>query len=101
MLSSAPVLGAAGQVGGVVAQLDITDRIHAEKALRERQQLLQSTMDNFPALIAYKDVDGRFLDGNHEALSAIGRLHFMPATGSFQCASISDASMPGSKCCPM
>ncbi|NDP61550.1 PAS domain-containing protein [Polaromonas sp.] len=73
MLSSAPVLGAAGEVvGGVVAQLDITDRIHAEKALRERQQLLQSTMDNFPTAIAYKDIDGRFLDVNHKVEKVLG-----------------------------
>ncbi len=73
LLSSAPVLGTAGQVvGGVVAQLDITDRIHAEKALRERQQLLQSTMDNFPTVIAFKDTDGRFLDVNHKVEKALG-----------------------------
>ena len=73
MLSSAPVLGAAGQVvGGVVAQVDVTDRIHAEKALRERQQLLQSTMDNFPTVIAYKDIDGRFLDVNHKVEKVLG-----------------------------
>lgn len=73
MLSSAPVLGSAGQVvGGVVAQVDITDRIHAEKALRERQQLLRSTMDNFPTVIAYKDIDGRFLDVNHKMEKVLG-----------------------------
>jgi len=73
LLSSAPVLGAAGQVvGGVVAQIDITDRIHAEKALRERQQLLQSTMDNFPTVIAYKDLEGRFLDVNHKVEKVLG-----------------------------
>ena len=73
MLSSAPVLGAAGQVlGGVVAQVDITDLVHAEKALRERQQLLQSTMDNFPTAIAYKDIDGRFLDVNHKVEQVLG-----------------------------
>ena len=73
MLSSAPVLGGAGQVlGAVVAQIDISDRVHAEKALRERQQLLQSTMDNFPTVIAYKDIDGRFLDVNHKVKQALG-----------------------------
>ncbi len=73
VLSSAPVLGADGQVvGGVVAQVDITDRIRAEKALRERQQLLQSTMDNFPTVIAYKDIDGRFLDVNHKVEKVLG-----------------------------
>ncbi|MDB5939726.1 MAG: putative histidine kinase, hybrid, partial [Polaromonas sp.] len=73
MLSSAPVLNAAGEVvGGVVAQVDITDRIHAEKALRERQQLLQSTLDNFPTAIAYKDLDGRFLDVNHQVEKILG-----------------------------
>ena len=73
LLSSAPVLGAAGEVvGGVVAQVDITDRIHAEKALRERQQLLQSTMDNFPTVIAYKDLEGRFLDVNHKVEKVLG-----------------------------
>ena len=73
MLSSAPVLGADGQVvGGIVAQVDVTDRIHAEKALRERQQLLQSTMDNFPTVIAFKDIDGRFLDVNHKVEKILG-----------------------------
>ncbi len=40
---------------------DITERRRAETALRESQQLLQSIIDNSPALIYAKYLDGRYL----------------------------------------
>jgi PAS domain S-box-containing protein len=43
---------------------DITQRKKTEQALRDSQQLLQSTMDHLPAVIAYKDREGRYLQVN-------------------------------------
>jgi PAS domain S-box-containing protein len=40
---------------------DITERVRAEAALRESQQLLQSIVDNSQAVIYVKDLDGRYL----------------------------------------
>ena len=58
MVSSAPVLGADGQVvGGVMAQLDITDRIHAEKALNVANEQLREAdrqKDEFLATLAHE-----------------------------------------------
>jgi PAS domain S-box-containing protein len=51
---------------------DITDRKKTEQALRNSQQLLQSTMDHLPAVIAYKDREGRFLNVNKAVEKALG-----------------------------
>ncbi len=74
LLSSAPVISPTGKVvGGVVSQVDVTDRVNAEQAAIEKQQLLQSTMDNFPTVIAYKDLDGRFIEVNHRVEKMLGK----------------------------
>ncbi len=51
-------------IGWVGTVADITERKKTEQALRDSQQLLQSTMDHLPEVIAYKDRDGRFLNVN-------------------------------------
>ncbi|HSV53106.1 MAG TPA: PAS domain-containing protein [Burkholderiaceae bacterium] len=56
--------------GGTAA--DITKRKKAEQALRDSQQLLQSTMDHLPSVIVYKDRDGRFLNVNQAVEKALG-----------------------------
>jgi PAS domain S-box-containing protein len=40
---------------------DISERQHAEQVLRESQQLLQAIIDNSPAVIYVKSLDGRYL----------------------------------------
>ncbi|WP_440905454.1 response regulator [Catenovulum sp. SX2] len=45
---------------------DITDRKAAEKAIAESRQLLQTVIDNSPALIYLKDLDGRYILVNKE-----------------------------------
>ncbi len=51
---------------------DITELKRIEEALRESQNLLQSTMDNFPTVIAYKDREGRFLNVNKIVENVLG-----------------------------
>jgi PAS domain S-box-containing protein len=38
---------------------DITERKQADKALRERKEILQTILDNIPVMIAFMDSDGR------------------------------------------
>jgi PAS domain S-box-containing protein len=44
--------------------IDISDRKRTEKALRESEAQLQAIMDNTPAMIVIKDVQGRYLHFN-------------------------------------
>jgi PAS domain S-box-containing protein len=54
---------------------DITDRKHAEEALRQSEQRLQSMLDNSTAVIYMKDTQGRYMMINHsyEALFHLDR----------------------------
>jgi PAS domain S-box-containing protein len=55
----------AGQVVRMSGSLQcVTDRKHAEDALRRSEQLLQDVADNTTAVIYVKDADGRFLFTN-------------------------------------
>jgi PAS domain S-box-containing protein len=55
----------AGQVVRMAGSLQcVTDRKHAENALRRSQQLLRDVADNTTAVIYVKDTDGRFLFTN-------------------------------------
>ena len=57
---------------GLLAIADVTGRARAERAMRQSQQFLRTTMDNFPAAIAFKGREHRFVDVNRaveEALS--------------------------------
>jgi len=56
--------------GGTVT--DITERKKTEQALRDSQQLLQSTMDHLPSVIVYKDREGRFLNVNKTLEELLG-----------------------------
>lgn len=54
-----------GQVSGfVLATYDVTDRWRAESALQESERQLRLMADSLPVLIAYVDVDGRYLFTN-------------------------------------
>ena len=74
LLSSAPVLNPAGQVvGGVVAQLDITPRIQAEKALRQSEARFRALFDRGPIAIYSCDAAGRIQEFNPGAAQLWGR----------------------------
>jgi PAS domain S-box-containing protein len=45
---------------------DVTERKRAEQALRESQAHLQAILDNCPAMIFQKDLDGRYLQVNQQ-----------------------------------
>lgn len=63
-------------VRGIVANLhDITERKHAEEALREAHELFRSAFENAPIGIAMVDLGGRILRAN----SAYGRILGHPA----------------------
>ncbi|HVX60228.1 MAG TPA: PAS domain-containing protein [Pirellulales bacterium] len=52
------------QQGGVIVFRDITEQKRAEAALRRTEQRLQAFLDNTPAIIYLKDVQGRYLMAN-------------------------------------
>ena len=57
-----PVRGANGETTGIgVIGTDITERQHAESAVRERESLLRDIIDQMPALISLKDTGGRYV----------------------------------------
>ena len=59
LLSSAPVRDAAGKVtGGIVAQVDVTARVHAEQALRDSEEKLRALADNISQLAWMGDAQG-------------------------------------------
>ena len=61
---------------------DITDRKRAEEALRQRQALMETIMDNCPAMIFLKDTQGRYLFANQEfeRLSRLGAVDIVGKT---------------------
>ncbi len=65
LLTLIPTPDNAGKVTGASAIIrDITDRKCLQKALRESEARLQAIMDNIPAMIFFKDTQGRYLNFN-------------------------------------
>ncbi len=58
-MNSRPILFD-GQDCTVIWHFDITERKHAEEALRTSEQLFRSVLDNTPVAVGLKDLDGRF-----------------------------------------
>jgi PAS domain S-box-containing protein len=54
--------------GGGLAQIvtDITERKRAEEALRESQQFLGTLVDSIPAVVFFRDLEGRYIRVNHK-----------------------------------
>lgn len=68
-----PVPGPDGKADGIgVIGTDITERKNAELALREREALLRSVIDNMPATISLKDAQGRYLMVNKKFADSTG-----------------------------
>ncbi len=61
------------QQGGVVVFRDTTERKRAEAALRRTEQRLQAFLDNTPAIIFLKDVQGRYLLANRACQAILQR----------------------------
>ncbi|MBT5811657.1 MAG: PAS domain S-box protein, partial [Rhodospirillaceae bacterium] len=62
VINKFPISDAHGTlIGFGTATIDITEYRQAEEALREREMLLRSIIDNAPALLNLKDLDGRYL----------------------------------------
>ena len=68
-VSSAPMLDILGQVvGAVVAQVDITERINAEKALNESHERFRALFNRGPIAIFSCDAEGRIQEYNNCAV---------------------------------
>lgn len=59
--------------GGVVVFRDISEQKRAEAALRKTEARLQAFLDNSPAVIYLKDVQGRYLLTNNACLARMER----------------------------
>ena len=64
LVSKFPITDAQGNVFVAGTSIDITERKRFEQALGESQTHLQAILDNCPAMIFLKDVDGRYLQVN-------------------------------------
>jgi len=68
-----PVLGPDGEIREWVGMnVDITDRVQAEAALRESRSMLQTVLDNIPLGVFWKNRDGAYLGANREAATSAG-----------------------------
>jgi PAS domain S-box-containing protein len=71
--SKIPLRDTEGNIIGVMATYDdITERKHAEQALREREAQLRSIIENAPLVFATLDPDGTFTLSEGKALATLG-----------------------------
>nr|WP_319540235.1 PAS domain S-box protein [uncultured Methanospirillum sp.] len=60
-----PVLGSYGAyIGRRVSNRDITERKHAEEAIRENESRLRTLINAMPDIICFKDAQGRWIEAN-------------------------------------
>jgi PAS domain S-box-containing protein len=71
--SLVPISGADGNITKIaVIALDITDRKHAEEALKKTRQELRFILDSVPALVWQKDTEGRYVQVNKRYCETAG-----------------------------
>ena len=71
--ASAAPLHLDGRPGTLIAFRDISERKRAEEKTRKSRELLQAIIDNTPALIYVKDLEGRVTTANRALCQAAGR----------------------------
>jgi len=65
--SAAPITNSDGEVKGVILVFrNVTDEYHLQETIKNNEQRLQAIMNNSPAAICVKDLDGRFVMINRE-----------------------------------
>jgi len=68
-----PLVSADGSIHGMSgASTDITEKVQLERALREKQALLETVLDHAPACIYLKDTDRRYVYLNHRTAALYG-----------------------------
>lgn len=73
LTSIVPIMNERGGVEQVVTiSNDISARKEAEAELLEKNRLLQTMIDYIPASIALRDLDGRYVMANREAIERLG-----------------------------
>jgi PAS domain S-box-containing protein len=65
ILTGSVLACAVGLLAVLVIRRDLRKRLRAEKKLHENRALLQSILDNIPAVVYIEDVEGRYLFINH------------------------------------
>ncbi len=73
ILAGSALACAVGLVAVLVIRRDLAKRLRAEAALHEQRALLQAILDNIPAVVYIKDIDGRYLFANHRFAQVTGR----------------------------
>jgi len=80
-VSAQPLRDENGQVrGGVVVFRDITATKQTDEALRDSEARFRAIMDNSPALIFIKDLEGRYLQANRQ-FETVARLSHQELVG--------------------
>lgn len=99
-----PLFNPDGSIRGMAGvSTDITEKVQLEKALREKQKLLETVLDHSPACIYLKDTDRRYVYLNqhtaslygHEAETIIGRRDedVMPSADAESCRRLDERIM--------
>ncbi|MBN2103603.1 PAS domain S-box protein [bacterium] len=72
-VNAEPLINEQNRFDGMVAVIeDITERMEADRALRESENKFRMLFENTSSMIILHDMNGRFLDANQRALDAWG-----------------------------